>query len=138
MASAGLAFAGVGLSAVEIGGAASCFISGGLGCGVAGAAGAANLGVSGLSTALSCSGGGSSQCAWSAGATTSQGLFNAAMGGIGSAIGGFSGGLLIESLGAKGMYMVYFGFVALVLVVVSVIHWVLPPEQEAVAQVDSV
>lgn len=69
---------------------------------------------------------------------TSQGLFNAAMGGIGSAIGGFSGGLLIESLGAKGMYMVYFGFVALVLVVVSVIHWVLPPEQEAVAQVDSV
>jgi PPP family 3-phenylpropionic acid transporter len=61
---------------------------------------------------------------------TAQGLFNAAMGGIGAAIGGFVGGLLFESLGPKGMYLVFFAFVALILVIVSLVRRILPPEKD--------
>lgn len=53
---------------------------------------------------------------------TAQGLFNTATGGIGSAVGGYVGGLLFESLGAKGMYLAFFIFVAIVLVVVSAVR----------------
>jgi len=60
---------------------------------------------------------------------TAQGLFNASMGGIGAAIGGFVGGLLFERLGPKGMYLVFFAFVALVLGFVSLIRRILPPEK---------
>lgn len=63
---------------------------------------------------------------------TAQGLFNASMGGIGSAVGGFAGGLLFESMGAKGMYLIACIFVALVLVFVSLVRRTLPPEQESV------
>jgi PPP family 3-phenylpropionic acid transporter len=63
---------------------------------------------------------------------TAQGLFNAALGGIGGAVGGFAGGVLFESLGAKEMYLVLFIFVALVLVVVSLVHRALPAEPESV------
>jgi PPP family 3-phenylpropionic acid transporter len=63
---------------------------------------------------------------------TAQGLFNAAMGGIGGAIGGFAGGLLFERVGAKGMYLVFCIFVALVLVFVGLLRRTLPPEQESV------
>jgi PPP family 3-phenylpropionic acid transporter len=63
---------------------------------------------------------------------TAQGVFNAATGGIGAAVGGFAGGLLFESMGAKGMYLVLFIFVALVLVFVSLVHRALPPEPESV------
>jgi PPP family 3-phenylpropionic acid transporter len=59
---------------------------------------------------------------------TAQGLFNAATGGIGAAIGGFIGGLMMESLGAKGMYLVFGGFIFVVLFVVSLIHRFLPAE----------
>jgi PPP family 3-phenylpropionic acid transporter len=69
---------------------------------------------------------------------TAQGLFNAAMGGIGSAIGGFIGGLLIESVGARGMYLVLFVFVALILVVVSLIRRALPPEQDRAPLTDPI
>ncbi len=62
---------------------------------------------------------------------TAQGLFNASMGGIGTAVGGFAGGLLFERMGAKGMYLVLFIFVALVLVSVSLVRRILPPEQES-------
>ena len=61
---------------------------------------------------------------------TAQGLFGAAIGGVGAAVGGFAGGLLFESMGAKGMYLVLFVFVALVLVSVSLVRRALPPEQE--------
>jgi len=54
------------------------------------------------------------------------------MGGIGSAVGGFAGSLLFERLGAKGMYLALFIFVALVLVFVSLVRRALPPEQERV------
>jgi PPP family 3-phenylpropionic acid transporter len=63
---------------------------------------------------------------------TAQGLFTASMGGIGSAVGGFAGGLLFESMGAKGMYLILCIFVALVLVIVSLVRRTLPPEQESV------
>jgi PPP family 3-phenylpropionic acid transporter len=60
---------------------------------------------------------------------TAQGLFNATMGGIGAAVGGFVGGLLFERLGAKGMYLVFSIFVALILLFVSLVHRALPPEK---------
>jgi PPP family 3-phenylpropionic acid transporter len=69
---------------------------------------------------------------------TAQGLFNAAMGGIGSAVGGFIGGLLFERLGAKGMYLVFGIFVAFVLVSVSLVRRVLPPEKEGVPLTHSI
>jgi PPP family 3-phenylpropionic acid transporter len=69
---------------------------------------------------------------------TAQGLFSAATGGIGAAVGGFIGGLMIEELGAKGMYLVFCGFVILVLVVVSLIRHALPPEKERVPLTDSI
>ena len=69
---------------------------------------------------------------------TAQGLFNAAMGGIGSAIGGFAGGILFESMGARGMYLVLFIFLAFVLVAVSLVHRALPPELEREPVLDSI
>lgn len=42
---------------------------------------------------------------------TAQGVFNVSVGGIGSAIGGFAGGLLFESVGAKGMYLTFCIFI---------------------------
>ncbi len=62
---------------------------------------------------------------------TAQGWFNAATGGFGGAIGGFIGGLMMESIGGKGMYLIFFGFVILVLIVVSLIKRSLPPEETA-------
>lgn len=61
---------------------------------------------------------------------TSQGLFNASSGGIGSAVGGFAGGLLFTSIGGRGMYLVFFIFITLVLISVSIVHCLLPPEAE--------
>jgi len=69
---------------------------------------------------------------------TAQGLFNASMGGIGAAVGGFAGGLLFESMGAKGMYLFFCVFVALVLVFVSLVRRTLPPEQEPVPLAQSI
>jgi MFS family permease len=69
---------------------------------------------------------------------TAQGLFNASMGGIGAAVGGFAGGLLFESMGAKGMYLFFCVFVALVLVFVSLVRRALPPEQERVPLTHSI
>jgi PPP family 3-phenylpropionic acid transporter len=69
---------------------------------------------------------------------TAQGLFNAALGGIGSAVGGFVGGLLFERLGARGMYLIFGIFVAFVLVGVSLVRRILPPEKENVPLTHSI
>ena len=61
---------------------------------------------------------------------TAQGLFNASMGGVGAAIGGFMGGILFESMGAKGMYLSFSIFVIVVLLVVNLVRRILPPETE--------
>ncbi|MEA3326136.1 MAG: MFS transporter, partial [Chloroflexota bacterium] len=53
---------------------------------------------------------------------TAQVLFNVASIGIGSAVGGFVGGLLFGSVGARGMYLVFFIFITLVLIFVSLVH----------------
>jgi PPP family 3-phenylpropionic acid transporter len=63
---------------------------------------------------------------------TAQGLFIVSYAGVGSAIGGFVGGLLFESLGAKGMYLAFCMFLSIVLVVVSLIHRNLPSEEELI------
>ena len=57
---------------------------------------------------------------------TAQGLFNTALGGIGAAFGGFAGGLLFDSLGAKGMYFVFAIFVLIILAVVILLKRSLP------------
>jgi PPP family 3-phenylpropionic acid transporter len=61
---------------------------------------------------------------------TAQGLFNASTGGIGSAIGGFAGGLLFESIGSKGMYFTLCTLLVLVLVFVHLVRRTLSPEEE--------
>lgn len=61
---------------------------------------------------------------------TAQGLFNVALGGIGSALGGFVGGLLFDGIGPRGMYVVFAVFIVLVLLFVTVVRRALPPEQE--------
>ena len=68
---------------------------------------------------------------------TAQGLFAASTGGIGSAIGGFAGGLLFERLGAKGMYLVLCTLIVLVLVFVHFVRRTLVPDQESVSVVHS-
>lgn len=61
--------------------------------------------------------------------STAQGLFGAVMFGIGSAVSGFVGGILLENLGGRGMFFV-FGIVILVgLVLVEGIKRLLPREQ---------
>jgi PPP family 3-phenylpropionic acid transporter len=63
---------------------------------------------------------------------TAQGLFSAAMGGVGAAVGGFIGGLLFESIGAQGMYLIFCIFVVIILVFVSIVRRMLPPENDGI------
>ena len=61
--------------------------------------------------------------------STAQGLFGAMSFGFGAAVGGFLGGLLLESVGGRGMYLV-FGFIILGgLVVIEVLKRILPAEE---------
>jgi MFS transporter, PPP family, 3-phenylpropionic acid transporter len=57
---------------------------------------------------------------------TAQGLFNTAVSGVGTAIGGITSGLLFENLGAKRMYLGLCLFLILVLVAVSLVRRGLP------------
>jgi PPP family 3-phenylpropionic acid transporter len=67
--------------------------------------------------------------------TTAQGLFNAMVSGIGSATGGFLGGLLLANIGGRGLYLVLGIFVFSVLIAVTLIRRKLPPEQNLSAEV---
>lgn len=64
-----LGYLSAGLTGVQVGGLALCGVTGGTGCFVSGAAGLTNIGVGGALIALDCSGGASTQCAWTAGTT---------------------------------------------------------------------
>jgi MFS transporter, PPP family, 3-phenylpropionic acid transporter len=61
--------------------------------------------------------------------TTAQGLFNAMVSGIGSATGGFLGGLLLAQIGGRGLFLVVGVAVFFVLIAVTLIRRKLPPEQ---------
>jgi MFS family permease len=61
--------------------------------------------------------------------STAQGLFGAMSFGVGSAAGGFIGGLLLESIGGRGMFLV-FGFLILGgLAIIELVRRVLPAEK---------
>jgi MFS family permease len=62
---------------------------------------------------------------------TAQGLFGAMTFGFGMAVGGFLGGPLLESLGGRGLYLV-FGSIALATVIVAaLVERRLPKEMPA-------
>jgi len=60
---------------------------------------------------------------------TAQGLFNVATAGIGSAVGGFVGGLLFDYIGAKGMYLTVGLSIIVVIAFVTVARRFLPVER---------
>lgn len=54
--------------------------------------------------------------------STAQGLYSTAMMGVGTAIGGFIGGLLLEAVGAKGLFLTIGVAIILILGIISVVR----------------
>lgn len=61
--------------------------------------------------------------------STAQGLFGAMSFGFGSAVGGFLGGLLLGSIGGRGMYLVFGCIILGGLAVIEVLRRILPSEE---------
>jgi MFS transporter, PPP family, 3-phenylpropionic acid transporter len=59
---------------------------------------------------------------------TAQGMFGAMVFGLGSAVGGFAGGPLMENIGGRGTYLVFGGAVLIVVGVVALLQRYLPQE----------
>ena len=61
--------------------------------------------------------------------STAQGLFGAMSFGFGSAVGGFLGGLLLGSVGGRGMYLVFGSIILGGLAIIEVLKRMLPGEE---------
>jgi MFS transporter, PPP family, 3-phenylpropionic acid transporter len=61
--------------------------------------------------------------------STAQGLFGAMSFGFGSAVGGFIGGLLLESIGGRGMFLVFGLLILSGLVIIELVKRILPREE---------
>jgi len=61
--------------------------------------------------------------------STAQGLFGAVTFGVGAAIGGFIGGLLLQSIGGRGMFFVFGSMILVGLVLIEGINRLLPNKE---------
>jgi PPP family 3-phenylpropionic acid transporter len=61
---------------------------------------------------------------------TAQGVFGAMVMGLGPAVGGFIGGLLIEGVGGRGLYLVFGAAMLVILAVVTLIQKCLPAKPD--------